>query len=441
MSLLRSLVVIPGLFLVFAGQALAQNQAALLDTDRIALQARVDRLLDPEVREINVSSYIFRPDNVGEGAFATLIKRAREGVKVRILVDKTELMMTPAMLQLARDAGIELREFGSPQALSPLQKLNPVAQFRVRNERMHDKMMIFNDDEVILGGRNLAVNYFLTARDRRPERKFSQFLDRDAYIRGDAGKSAKQYFLDQFYGPKSSVLPLEPSDPAALAKAEKRVSELVAKAESIRGSRDWQQRIKPVESVDFIHDPASGKVRGQGSGPAIIDLLKSAKTSIAIESPYTVLTDEMWAAISEARARGVQVKLYTAASSSSDMKIVGPAFEDDARRLLNLGVEIYQFDQTKAHHIKTICVDGTACYLGSFNMDPRSQNFNTETGVIIRDPNFVAQVDQARDRLHSQFTHRVTMENPFHPPPATFLHKCADLFQTVKSRVARPLLR
>ena len=48
-----------------------------------------------------------------------------------------------------------------------------------------------------------------------------------------------------------------------------------------------------------------------------------------------------------------------------------------------------------ALHAKTLVVDGEITYIGTFNLDPRSENLNTEVGVIVRDPVFARRVQTA----------------------------------------------
>jgi cardiolipin synthase C len=46
-------------------------------------------------------------------------------------------------------------------------------------------------------------------------------------------------------------------------------------------------------------------------------------------------------------------------------------------------------------HAKTLVVDGSVVYIGTFNLDPRSENLNTEVGAILRDAGLAARVEAA----------------------------------------------
>ena len=48
-----------------------------------------------------------------------------------------------------------------------------------------------------------------------------------------------------------------------------------------------------------------------------------------------------------------------------------------------------------ALHAKTLVVDGKRVYIGTFNLDPRSENLNTEVGVIMHDPALAQAVEAA----------------------------------------------
>jgi putative cardiolipin synthase len=51
-----------------------------------------------------------------------------------------------------------------------------------------------------------------------------------------------------------------------------------------------------------------------------------------------------------------------------------------------------------AIHAKTMVIDGELLFIGTFNLDPRSANLNTEVGVMIRNKKLASQVEKYIER-------------------------------------------
>jgi putative cardiolipin synthase len=161
--------------------------------------------------------------------------------------------------------------------------------------------------------------------------------------------------------------------------------------------------------VEFISD-APGKNRNRvrlgGGGlstAALARLIEAAREQIVIQSPYLVLSDDALALFRAARARGVRIRISTNSLASTDNLQAFSGYRNQRRRLLDLGLEIHEYrpdpavqrqlmSRPGAHdkppvfalHAKSMVVDSEIAYIGTFNLDPRSENLNTEVGVIVR---------------------------------------------------------
>jgi putative cardiolipin synthase len=65
------------------------------------------------------------------------------------------------------------------------------------------------------------------------------------------------------------------------------------------------------------------------------------------------------------------------------------------RRLMHPSAAAKDKPPVSALHAKTMVVDSKAVYIGTFNFDPRSENLNTEVGVIIRNEALARAVEAA----------------------------------------------
>jgi cardiolipin synthase C len=109
--------------------------------------------------------------------------------------------------------------------------------------------------------------------------------------------------------------------------------------------------------------------------------------------------------LQQVRARGVSVRISTNSMASTDNLPAFSGYRNQRDRLLGMGLQIHEYrpaPQVQSQliqrlaaaqrtapifslHAKTLVIDGKSVYIGTFNFDPRSQNLNTEVGVIVHD--------------------------------------------------------
>jgi putative cardiolipin synthase len=173
--------------------------------------------------------------------------------------------------------------------------------------------------------------------------------------------------------------------------------------------------------VEFISDRPgkndnSFSLGGGGQATAALArLVEAAKETITIQSPYLVASDAAIDLFRRALARGVRVRINTNSLASTDNLMAFSGYRSQREDLLKLGFEIREFQpepvarrdllarlaaahQTKpifALHAKTLVVDHQVAFIGTFNLDPRSENLNTEAGAIIHDVTLAQAVEQA----------------------------------------------
>ncbi len=120
--------------------------------------------------------------------------------------------------------------------------------------------------------------------------------------------------------------------------------------------------------------------------------LAAARRTVDIQSPY-LITDEstIWSLL-EARKRGVRVRLLTE-GDITDAKPVKFAARAQYERLLEHGVEVYEYKPTMMH-VKAMMVDGVLSIIGSANFDNRSLELNDEPQIVALDPGIGQQMEQ-----------------------------------------------
>ncbi|HET7197788.1 MAG TPA: phospholipase D family protein [Burkholderiales bacterium] len=413
--------------------------AYVLDTGGEALLARA-WLADHARESIEVQYFIWSTDNVGILAAEALLRAAERGVRVRVIVDDL-LIDAPdkSLLALARHPRIEIRVYNPKSSVGvPLYRrlLNALTDFRGVNQRMHDKTLIVDAALAITGGRNMAAEYF----DYNHE---YNFRDRDALLLGGAVKDVRESF-EAFWASELAVpvarlyggLPaLQKSARLDEGEAARIYGELHAYARSpgnfapqVRAAiaampAAFPELAKDVAWTDaqFVSDRPgkdASRLRLDGGGRSsatLAALVAEARRRVLIQSPYLVPSEEEMAILRRLVARGVKVRISTNSLASTDNLPAFSGYRSSRAELLRLGLDIYEYrpapeEQRRlmqqlpgttgkppiaALHAKTLVVDSSAVFIGTFNLDPRSQNLNTEVGVIIRDERLARAVEAA----------------------------------------------
>jgi putative cardiolipin synthase len=170
-----------------------------------------------------------------------------------------------------------------------------------------------------------------------------------------------------------------------------------------------QLRWSDVEFLSDIpgkNDGSAGLAGGGLTTAGLARLVESAREEVLIQSPYLVLSDPAFALFKRARDRGVRIRISTNSLASTDNLQAFSGYRRQRRKLLDMGIELREFrphprverdvmqryaamrekPPVFALHAKTLVVDRASVFIGTYNLDPRSENLNTEVGVIIHDP-------------------------------------------------------
>jgi len=410
------------------------HYCALLDIGDEALLARV-HLVRSAQKVIYIQTYIWSNDETGRFMMQELALAAKRGVKVKIIVDQFAHSLDPkAVAFLSIDnPNLEIK-FYNPNAKkvssSKLDYLWGLTKFGQFNQRMHNKVFIVDDCIAITGGRNYQNDYF----DRGSKRNFK---DRDVLVVGPAVKTMTDSFSDYWHYYLSV-----PSGEMIDVKREisKGFSEEFKKAHKYRKGHFFHEldlhatdleyvhrvianNIFNVNKIEFIADPP-GKITKNsliGGGLAIdelIRLLSKAEKRIIMQTPYLILDSKGRKLFRKLRRNKPEIDILVSSNSlAAADHFYAYAFsykykkfyvKDLKWRIFELkrypedvDMMVPPLDGIKRSensliciHSKTYIVDNDRVYIGSFNIDPRSANLNTEAGVIIYDEEFTQAVTQ-----------------------------------------------
>lgn len=387
----------------------------LLRVNLDALRWRL-ALVDTARQSVDLQYYVWFGDKVGQLLMARVLAAAERGVRVRLLVDDLSTLLhdmghvelRDALLrQLDRHPRIEIRVFNAwRQRDLAGRALETGFGFDRLNRRMHNKQLLVDNRAVIIGGRNIGDEYF----GLNPE---FNFHDLDVLAVGPAARQASEVF-DRYWN-SAAVSPLAAvADNDArpeLSPAHRSAMEALAadpRARQILGGlRDWKPEFDGLATRLL---PGRGQVHADRSTtdadaghlmPATVHrLLRAATREVLITNAYVIPDQTLFDELRGLTRRGVRVRLLTNSLASHDVPAVNSHYERWRRPLIEAGVELHELRadaQVKSDvvesapvrgrfvglHTKAMVVDGRYAFVGSMNLDPRSEQINTEMGIVV----------------------------------------------------------
>lgn len=372
---------------------------------------------------IDIQYFIFSSDNVGLIATDYLIRAADRGVKVRILVD--DIMVDAKgdeLLKLSAHENLSIKIYNPNVNIGKniLDKLIVLTtDFHALNQRMHNKAFVVDNKVAITGGRNVADEYF--GYDHQ-----YNFRDRDVLLIGgitpNLSSSFEQYWQHELSVPVESLV--KNADDYADARYDKlhqyacnpenlvpfvrnQINNLPQVFDAISNSSEFFW----LENVNYIADlpgKNSNNIFLGGGGlttDKLIEEVKKAKHSVTIQTPYLVTTDIGKDLFKSLTSRGVKVDILTNSLASNDNYEAFSGYQRDREALLATGVNLFEFKPDAeirkkimsevmeqqlptspifGLHAKSIVIDDDTTIIGTFNLDPRSANLNTESLVVIK---------------------------------------------------------
>ena len=430
-----------------------QSGAYILDKGEEALIGRA-WLAQHATESIDVQYFIWSTDNIGILAAQQLLSAADRGIRVRVLVDDFLIDAEDrTLLLLSAHPNAEIRIYNPniTVGMSWWEKVKSVfSDFRAINQRMHDKTAIFDGVAGITGGRNMADEYFDFDHEYN-------FRDRDILLLGvvvqQMSENFDEFWESEYAVPVERVLADELEEISADDVAE-RAAELNAYAADMKNfapgvreaiaatSRHFPALMERMvwDDMEFVSDipgknPGEEGLGGGGlSTRALIEALKKAEESVLIQSPYLVMPEGGIEFCRSLVERGVRVRISTNSLASTDNIQAFSGYSSQREELLAAGIELYEFkprpalreelidrypsladkDPVFALHAKSLVIDDRIFYIGTFNLDPRSANLNTEVGVLGENEQLARQLSASIERdMKPENSWRTTVEfNP-----------------------------
>lgn len=407
----------------------------LLSEPKDAFAARV-MLCRTAEKTLDVQYYIWKPDITGTLLLDELLEAAQRGVRVRLLLDDNGTGgMDHWLASLDNHENVEVRLF-NPFSVRRPKALGFITHFSRANRRMHNKSLTADNSATIVGGRNIADEYFAATNN-------VAFADLDVLAIGpvvqETSNDFDRYWASASAYPVADLLPATDQDP---------MQQLHARAEQLEQGNSAALYVEAIRRLPFIKqllqgqlalewapaylvsdDPIKGLGKAQGKDLMVNQfgrVIGNPQQHLELISPYFVPTQAGVEYFSQLRKQGVQVRILTNALEATDVAAVHSGYAKRRTALLKAGIELYEMPRTpgiskhkdlhspfgssgSSLHAKTFAVDNQQVYIGSFNFDPRSLNLNTEMGVVIKSPHLADMMQEAFDNDIKLTTYQVKL--------------------------------
>lgn len=399
-----------------------QSGTALIDENLEAFALRALSAREAG-RSIDVQYYIWHNDVTGRLLVRELLRAADRGVRVRVLLDDINARgQDAAILALDSHPLIEVRIFNPGRNRDGIWRRGVEMALRAvsLNRRMHNKAWIVDGRVALVGGRNIGDEYFDAAEQ-------VNFQDADLLLVGPAVQQTSDIF-DRFWNSRA-VIPIRalhvgkdagaPDLQAVRASLDAMAGDYAASpylrqltdTQQLQAHLDGRLRLHWSEQVQVLSDPpekaaplASLQRSEHWLMHSLLPLLTQARQEALLTSPYFVPGAALSATLGEKVAAGVRVSVLTNSLAATDVALVHAGYARYRQVLLDGGVQLFELktlhrkrmsltgSSRASLHTKAVVVDGERGFVGSFNLDPRSAQLNTEMGVLFNDPALAADM-------------------------------------------------
>jgi cardiolipin synthase len=315
-------------------------------------------------KTVTLETYIYWSGEVGKQVSDALAERARNGVKVHVLVDWVgSHKMDQDMRNAMGRSGVVIMRYHQPRWY----------KFRSLNQRTHRKLLVVDGKVGFTGGVGIADIWSGNAQDK------DHWRDTHYRVEGPVVSQLQAAFSDNWTQATGEVLHGDDYFPPIEARGP-------YPAQIFKSSRDGG-----AESMQLMYMLS----------------IAAAKSTIDISMAYFIPDDIALNHLVDALKRGVRLRIIVP-GKETDSLLVRAASRARWGRLLQHGAEIYEYEPTM-FHCKMVVADGTWSSVGSTNFDTRSFRLNDEANLNVYNREF-AQRQEAEFERDLKRAKRVTYE-------------------------------
>jgi putative cardiolipin synthase len=397
-----------------------------------ALGARL-RMLEKAEKSVDLQYFLMKDDTAGQVMLHALLQAADRGVRIRFLLDD---IFTSApdrnLLLINQHPNVEVRLF-NPISRRGMHWLNFLGDFRRANRRMHNKSFTVDNAISIVGGRNIADEYFQL-------KKTAVFADFDVLAFGPIASDILTSF--DAYWNHTLAIPIEQLSSEVEADALEAVRALVDTEVGATYSEVYEEALQSQLLQELItgrqsffeatarvlaDDPEKLEnkvgVEHQKLVGELVTFMSNAEREVIFISPYFVPGKNGVELIRALVEKDIRVIVATNSLASNNHTPVHSGYTRYRKDTIRAGAELYEARADAGRisqaggdgvgkytlHTKLILVDRRYLFVGSLNLDPRSIDINAEMGLLIDSEEMTGALADVLDEVISVLAYRVDL--------------------------------
>lgn len=418
------------------------NFIRIINRGDYSLQLRI-HLIRSAVTSLDIQTFIWSDDECGTLVFNEILNAARRGVKVRLLIDHIASLKDPGTIGYLTTASpnIEIKYYRPHARLLkpsiPVYTVSALLFAGGMNQRMHNKIFIVDGVLAMTGGRNYDNHYYNMSTSYN-------FKDRDIMVLGPTVKDA-QISFDRYWEYRHSISSKDLPDVVRRLRTNdiqdesffssvseygmfNELHEALADPELMKTR--FVDTLQRAESTRFLtDDPGKNNAfwlfKMWGSSKVTKDLknvIMQTQEELVMQSPYLVLNRWSRRPFKKIRKKSPDVKFIVSTNSfaaTDNILAYSANYRLRSPYIRKLKFQIYEFmprpeimqeefpqyaDMKSLAaaqglekpffpvHGKAFVLDKKIAFVGTYNLDSRSFNLNTEEGFLIEDETIAMQL-------------------------------------------------
>ena len=410
------------------------ERAKIIEDNEEALKERI-RLISMAKEEVILSTFDFRSDESGKLIIGALIDASDRGVSVKVIVDGvsgfTRMRGNKYFKALASSEHVEVKIYNKLNLLKAWQSMG----------RLHDKYVIADKRNYILGGRN-TFNYFLG--DYPGHKNY----DRDVFVyceSPDENSSVNDLiaYHSGIWNYKESKNFLKNKKCAKNKSVKEAREELLTgyntyfteNYEYIRNT-NYKEETVEVQNIALLSNPIQCSVKKPIVWYQLVCLMKNAESKVKIHTPYIICNDEMYEGLRQICDSLEDVSLMTNSVGNNGNPFGAADFFVNKEKILDTGIDVWEYEGGYSYHGKSILIDDDISVIGSFNIDMRSVYLDTELMLVVKSTQINDQLSKAME-TYEHASRKVnqdgTYENPYEVDPVELTPKRERRIKWIKN--------
>ncbi len=382
------------------------------------------RILEDARHSIDIQYFIVDKDAFGMSMLGMLLKKAQQGLKIRLMMDARgtknltrKLLGQDYLQELMEYPNVEVKVF-NPVHTNLLTAITDLRRLMASN---HDKIVVVDGEYSVVGGRNVSRDYYLDKPDHPGAYRDCDVVIKDHAIAEQLSFAFDEEFtklktfgiskelwgnidvmsddLNAAYEAMGAHLINETYIPPSgsnkkFANAVKKWNAELAEYKNLRDFSGFDPFANSYDApVKIIDKHSIGGPRNDITDQ-MVKYIDGCRKEVVIQNPYVVLTERIFGALKRAGARGIPIIMHTNSPFSTDSLATQAMFYADWKRVLKEipTARIYVYDGEGKLHAKTWVFDRKIGVVGTYNLDYMSEQINSEVVAAIKDNGFAKEL-------------------------------------------------